>query len=53
VVGDVSLPGAVSAEVVDDGGDRVAPAVGDGAYVAVINPACCRDAVAAQAAVGG
>jgi hypothetical protein len=52
VVGGLLPPGAVSAEVVDDRGERVAASVGDGAYVAVLEQpndgreaiVCCRDA---------
>ena len=51
-VGGLLPPGAVSVEVVDDRGIRVAAAVGDGACVAVIEQpndgheaiVCCRDA---------
>ena len=52
VVGGLLPPGAVSAEVVDDRGARVAASVGGGAYVAVLEQpndgreaiVCCRDA---------
>ena len=51
VVGGLLPPGAVSADVVDDQGTRVAAAVGQGAYVAVLEQpndghepiVCCRD----------
>ena len=53
VVGGWLAPGSVSAEVVDDRGVRVLAAVGDGAYVAVLEQpddgsapiVCCRNAV--------
>src|SRR5579862_76379 len=52
LVGGVLPPGAVSAEVVDLRGARVAAGVGGGAYAAIIEqandgreaPVCCRDA---------
>jgi hypothetical protein len=52
VVGGLLPPGAVSAEVVDDRGERVAATVGQGAYAALLNEpldghepiVCCRDA---------
>jgi hypothetical protein len=52
VVGGLLPPGAVSVEVVDDRGERVAAGVGGGAYAAVLEQpndgrepvVCCRDA---------
>jgi hypothetical protein len=52
VVGGLLPPGAVSAEAVDDRGTRVAAAVAEGAYVAMLEQpldghepiVCCRDA---------
>lgn len=51
LIGGLLPPGAVSAEAVDERGTRVAAAVGDGAYVAVLEQpndghepiVCCRD----------
>jgi hypothetical protein len=51
VVGGLLPPGAVSAEAVDDRGERVSAAVGEGAYVALLEQpndgaepiVCCRD----------
>lgn len=51
VVGGLLPPGAVSVEVIDDRGIHVSAAVGDGAYVAIIEQpndgrepiVCCRD----------
>lgn len=51
VVGGLLPPGAVSAEAVDDRGARIAAAVGNGAYVVVLDQpsdgaepiVCCRD----------
>lgn len=53
VVGGLLPAGAVSAEVIDDRGTRVNAAVGDGAYVAIVEQpndghepiVCCRDNV--------
>jgi hypothetical protein len=52
VVGGLLPPGAVSAEAVDDRGDRIAATVGEGVYVAALEQpnegeeslVCCRDA---------
>jgi hypothetical protein len=52
LVGGLLPPGAVSAEVVDDRGERVAAGVGGGAYAAILDQpndghepvVCCRDA---------
>jgi hypothetical protein len=55
LVGGLLPPGAVSAEVVDDRGQRITASVGDGAYAAVLEQpgdgpepvVCCRDAAGA------
>jgi hypothetical protein len=55
LVGGLLAPGAVSVEIVDDRGTRVAAVVGDGAYVAILEQpndgrdpvVCCRDAAGA------
>ncbi|HEY2319799.1 MAG TPA: hypothetical protein VGH67_15945 [Solirubrobacteraceae bacterium] len=55
LVGGILPPGSVSAEVVDDRGERVAAGVGGGAYAAVLEQpndgqdpvVCCRDATGA------
>jgi hypothetical protein len=51
LVGGLLPPGAVSAELIDDMGTRIAASVGGGAYVAIVNESdpgyrpvvCCRD----------